>query len=143
MPNFVHGKNAVIKIGDATNVLYDLSPIADQADRPRSLGTSEVTHFGSVAKEFIVGLSDSTLAVQGKFDAAIDLKISLAIDALIAGTISSLLYEYYPAGTASGAPKYSGSFIPTNYTVSAPVGNAVTIKLDGQCTGASVRGTAA
>lgn len=142
MPTFVHGKNAVIKIGDSTNVLYDLSPITDQADRPRSLGTSEVTHFGSTAKEFIVGLSDSTLAIQGKFDAAIDLKISQTIDALIAGTLASVNYEYYPAGTTTGSPKYSGSFIITTYSVSAPVANAVSIKLDGQCTGPSVRGTA-
>lgn len=141
MPTFVHGKNAVIKIGDATNVLYDLSPIVDQADNPRSLGTSEVTHFGSTAKEFIVGLSDSNLSIQGKFDATIDGKISGAIDALIAGTITSLSFEYSPAGTATGTPKYTGNFIITNYTVSSPVANAVTIKLDGQVTGARTRTT--
>lgn len=141
MPTFVHGKNSVLKIGDAAGALYDLSPITDQADNPRTLGTAEVTHFGSVAKEFIVGLSDSNLSIQGKFDAAIDLKISLAIDALIAGTRVSLPYEYSPAGTASGTPKYSGDFIITSYTVSSPVGNAVTIKLDGQCTGLRTRGT--
>jgi hypothetical protein len=141
MPTFVHGKNSVLKIGDATNTLYDLSPITDQADNPRSLGTAEVTHFGSTAKEFIVGLSDSTLSVQGKFDAAIDLKISGAIDALIAGTLTSLSYSYSPAGTATGTPVYTGNFIITSYTVSSPVANAVTIKLDGQCTGARTRGT--
>jgi hypothetical protein len=141
MPTFVHGKNSVIKIGDQTNTLYDLSPIVDQADNPRTLGTAEVTHFGSTAKEFIVGLNDSNLSIQGKFDAAIDLKISAAMDALVAGTFGSLLFEYHPAGTATGTPKYSGSFIPTTYSVSSPVGNAVTIKLDGQVTGARVRGT--
>lgn len=141
MPTFVHGKNSVIKIGDSTNVLYDLSPIVDQADNPRTLATSEVTHFGDTAKEFIVGLGDSTIAIQGKFDAAIDLKISGAIDALVAGTLTSLQYSYSPAGTATGTPVYTGNFIPTNYTVSSPVANAVTIKLDGQCTGVRTRGT--
>lgn len=136
---FVHGKNTVIKIGDGTNVLYDLSPVIDQGDNPRSLGTSEVTHFGSTAKEFIVGLTDSNISVQGKFDAAIDLKINAAIDALIAGTLSSISFEYHPAGTATGTPKFSGNFIITNYTVSSPVANAVTIKLDGQVTGPRTR----
>lgn len=141
MPTFVHGKIAVIKIGDQTNTLYDLSPIINQADNPRTLGTSEVTHFGSTAKEFIVGLTDSTLSIQGKFDAAIDLKISAAMDALIAGTLTSLQFSFSPAGTATGTVVYTGNFIPTNYTVSAPVANAVTIKLDGQVTGPRTRGT--
>jgi hypothetical protein len=141
MPTFVHGKNAVIKISDSAGALYDLSPITDSAENPRSLGNAEVTHFGSVAKEFIVGLSDSTLSISGKFDAAIDLKINAAMDALIAGTNAAMLYEYHPAGTATGTPKYAGSFIPTNYTVSAPVDGAVTIKLEGQCTGARTRTT--
>lgn len=141
MPTFVHGSKSVIKIDDAANILYDLSPIVDQADNPRSLGTSEVTHFGSTAKEFIVGLTDSNISIQGKFDAAIDLKINAAIDALVAGTLPSLTFEYSPAGLATGTPKYSGEFIPTSYTVSSPVGNAVTIKLDGQVTGARTRTT--
>jgi hypothetical protein len=141
MPTFVHGKNTVIKIDDSTGTLYDLSPIIDQADNPRNIGTAETTHFGSSAKEFIVGLTDSTISVQGKFDAAIDLKINQAIDALVAGTIASLSFEYSPAGTGSGQVKYTGEFIPTSYSVSSPVANAVTIKLDGQVTGARTRGT--
>lgn len=139
---FVHGSKSVLKISDSAGALYDLSPITESADNPRSLGNAEVTHFGSTAKEFIVGLSDSTISVSGKFDAAIDQKINAAIDALVAGTNAAMLYEYFPAGTTAGQPKYSGSFIPTSYSVSSPVGGAVTIKLDGQCTGARTRGVA-
>lgn len=140
MPTFVHGKNSVIKIGDSTNVLYDLSPIVDSTANPRTLGNAEVTHFGDTAKEFIVGLSESTLSIQGKFDATMDQKINGAIDALVAGTIASISYEYGPAGTTTGNPKYTGSFIPTTYDVSSPVAGAVTIKLDGVVTGPRTRG---
>src|SRR5688572_28413514 len=131
MPTFVHGKNSVIKISDAAGALYDLSPITDSASNPRSLGNGETTHFGSAEKEYIVGLSESSISIQGKFDAAIDLKINAAIDALVAGTNAFMTYEYFPAGTTAGQPKFSGNWIPTGYDVSSPVAGVVTIKLDG------------
>lgn len=140
MPTFVHGKNSVFKIGDSTQTLYDLSPITDSASNPRTLGTAETTHFGSTAKEFIVGLQDSTISIQGKFDATIDQKISAAMDALVAGTIPYIPYEFDPAGTATGNPKYTGNFIITTYDVTSPVSGVVTIKLDGQLTGPRTRG---
>lgn len=142
MPTFVHGKFAVIRIGDATQALYDLSPITNSVDRPFSLGTAETSHLGSNGKEFIVGLSDSTLSISGQFDATIDAKISATIDALSAGTIMSIPVEYSPAGNtaASGNPKYLFNVILTSYSCTSPVGGVVTVKLDAQRTGTGTRG---
>jgi hypothetical protein len=141
MPTFVHGKGTVIKIGDASQTLYDLSPVANSTDMPRTLATAETTHFGSLGKEFIVGITDGTLDVAGSFDATIDGKISAAMDAMSAGTIPNIPFEFGPAGSTTGNPKYTGNVIITSYAVSAPVAGVVTIKLSAQRTGVSTRGT--
>lgn len=143
MAVYVHGKGSVLRIGDATQVLYDLSPITTQADVPQTVSVADTTHYGDQAKECIVGITDSTLSVSGLFDATIDGKIAAAMAALSAGTISNLPVEWSPAGNvaSSGNPKYTFNVIITNYTVSSPIGGAVTIKLDAQRTGATTRGT--
>lgn len=143
MTTYVHGKHSVLRIGDATQALYDLSPITNSSDMPQTVGTSDTTHYGDQAKEFIVGLSDATISIAGFLDATIDGKISAAMAAMSAGTIPNIPFEFSPAGNtaASGNPKYTGNFIITNYTVSAPVANVVSIKLDGQITGGVTRGT--
>jgi hypothetical protein len=140
MTTFVHGKFSALSIGDSTAALYDVSAISNSADLSRTVATGETTHFASVGKEFIVGLTDGQLSMGGSFDATIDGKISAAIDAMAAGTIQNIPYQYSPAGTATGNPKYTGNMIITNYTVSSPVGGVVTVKLTGQVTGAQTRG---
>lgn len=143
MTTYVHGKNSVLRIGDQTQALYDLSPITSSADVPQTMATADTSHYGSQAKTFIVGLTDGTLSIAGMLDATIDGKISAAMAAMAAGTIANIPFEWSPAGNtaASGNPKYTGNFIITNYTVTAPVANVVSIKLDGQITGAVTRGT--
>jgi hypothetical protein len=140
MTTFVHGKFSALSIGDATQALYDVSAITNSSDVSRTIATGETTHFGSIGKEFIVGLTDGQLSMGGSFDATIDQKISAAMDAMAAGTIPNIPYQYSPAGTATGQPKYTGSMIITNYTVSSPVGGVVTVKLTGQITGTQTRG---
>jgi hypothetical protein len=137
---FSHGKVAVVKIGDATNTLVDLSPITNTCDIPRSVATAETTHFGDVGKEYIAGLEDSTVSIAGLFDSVLDGTISAAIDSVMNGTNANLKLEYGPQGSATGKIKYTLNWIPTNYTVSTPVGGVATFKLDGQRTGTTTRG---
>lgn len=140
-PVFVHGKNSNIQIGDAAQTLYDLSPVTNNADAPRSIDNSDTSTFGSSAKSYIVGLNDQTVSISGQFDATIDGKISAAMDALCAGTIAYIPVQWAPAGTATGNPKYTFNAIITSYDCTAPVGGVVTIKLDLQRTGPATRAT--
>lgn len=138
---FSHGKVAVVKIGDATNTLVDISPITNTCDIPRSVATGETTHFGDTAKEFIAGLEDGTVSIAGLFDSVLDATISAMVDSVANGTNANIKLEYGPQGSTTGKIKYSLNFVPTNYTITTPVGGVSTFKLDGQRTGVTVRTT--
>lgn len=140
-PVFVHGRFANIQIGDASQTLYDLSPVANSAEAPVSIDTAETSHFGTTAKEYIIGLNDATVSISGQFDATIDGKISATVDALCNGTIMNIPVQWAPAGTATGNPKYTFNAIITSYAATAPVGGVVTIKLELQRTGPQTRAT--
>lgn len=136
MPTFVHGKSAVFKLDNSGGTLTDISNVADTVSFPRTIETTETTTFGSSAKSYIVGLSDSTISVSGKYDATVDAHLSA-----ILGQAASLSFEYGPAGSGSGAVKYTGECLATSYEVGATVGDALTFSLELQVTGAVTRGT--
>lgn len=141
MPTFTHGKHTSIQVGDVNQVLFDLSPVANSVSMPRPIETAETSHFGTSAKEYIVGLNDSTVSISGLFDAEIDAKISAVIDALANDEIQSVPVEYGPAGSATGKIKYSCNVIWTSYDVTTGVGDVVNFSLEGQRTGPTTRGT--
>lgn len=139
MPTFTHGKNTSIQVDDAAGVLFDLSPVANSVDMPRPIETAETSHFGSSAKEYLIGQNDSTVSISGLFDAAVDAKLSAVIDALAADTIQSVTVEFGPQGSAAGKVKYTCEVIWTSYDVSTGVGDVVNFSLEGQRTGPTVR----
>lgn len=139
--SFVHGKNAVVKITDATGAQFDLSPFANEIAMPKSIDTAETSHFGSQAKTYLVGLDDSTASIKGMFDLAADAIVEASVAAVLDGTNDTINVEYAPAGTATGNPKYTFSTIPTAYEVTSPVGDVVAFTLSLQRTGPTTRAT--
>ena len=135
---FVHGKSAVFKLDDSGGTLRDLSAYLDDLGFPRDIETAETTTFGVAgsAKTYIVGLSDATISISGKFDATADGYL-----AGVLGQSATLSFEYGPAGSTGGLVKYSGECIMTSYEVSASVGDVVTASADFQVTGQITRGT--
>lgn len=135
---FVHGKGAVIKLDDSTGTLRDLSAYASEVSLPRSIETGETTTFGATgdAKTYVTGLNDSTMAIKLMWDATVDGYLAPAI-----GADATLSFEYGPAGSASGAVKFSGEGIMTSYQTSSPVGDVVSLSVDLQITGPVTRGT--
>ena len=133
---FVHGKSAAFKLDNAAGSLVDYSAYLEEVSMPRSIETAETTTFGSNAKSYITGLSDATISISGKFDVAADATL-----AAVLGQAATLSFEYGPAGSASGAVKYSGECIMTSYEIGATVGDAVTASVELQVTGAITRGT--
>lgn len=135
---FVHGKSAVFKLDDSGGTLRDLSAYLDDLGFPRDIETAETTTFGVAgsAKTYIVGLSDATISISGKFDSTADGYL-----AGVLGQSATLSFEYGPEGSASGKVKYSGECIMTSYEVSASVGDVVTASADFQVTGQITRGT--
>lgn len=136
MPTFVHGKSAVFKLDNSGGTLTTISDVIQDVSFPRSIETAETTAFGASAKSYIVGLTDATISVSGKYDATVDAHL-----AAIAGQAATVSFEYGPAGSATSSVKYTGECIVTSYEVGATVGDAVTFSLDLQVTGAVTRGT--
>lgn len=135
---FVHGKGAVIKLDDSAGTLRDLSAYAAEVSLPRSIETGETTTFAASgdAKTYVTGLNDSTMSIKFMWDATLDGYLAPAI-----GSDSTLSFEYGPAGSASGAIKFSGEGIITSYQTSSPVGDVVSLSVDLQITGPVTRGT--
>jgi hypothetical protein len=135
---FVHGKSAVFKLDNAAGSLVDYSPYLNDVSLSRSIETAETTTFGVAgsAKTYIVGLSDATFSASGLFDATADSTL-----AGVLGQSATLSFEYGPAGSASGAVKYTGECIMTSYNTSASVGDAVQATADFQVTGQITRTT--
>lgn len=135
---FVHGKSAVFKLDDSGGTLRDLSAYLDDLGFPRDIETAETTTFGVAgsAKTYIVGLSDATISISGKFDATADGYL-----AGVLGQSATLSFEYGPAGSTGGNVKYTGECIMTSYEVSASVGDVVTASADFQVTGQITRTT--
>lgn len=135
MPTFRHGKSTSFKVDNAGGSLTDISTTLTDVSFPQSVETAETTSFGSSAKSYIVGLSDSSLSVSGNFDATVDAHL-----AAITGQAATVSFEYGPEGTTAGQVKYTGEAILTSYEKSGAVGDVVTYSAEFQVTGAVTRG---
>jgi hypothetical protein len=115
MPNFKHGKDAVIKISNSSAVLVDLSQYADSYDIKRPIATHDVTALGNQSLNFISGLKDGDdFTVNFIYDPTVETQMNS-----IFGISPNPTFEAAPAGTTTGSRKLSGSCILTSigYTV--------------------------
>ena len=136
MPTFRHGKSTVFKVDNSGGTLTDISNTLTDVSFPQTIETAETTSFGSSAKTYIVGLSDSTFSVSGNFDATVDAHL-----AGILGQAATVSFEYGPEGSTSPNVKYTGECLMTSYEKSGAVGDVVTYSAEFQVTGAVTRGT--
>ena len=141
MPTFRHGKNTAFKLDNAAGTLVDISTALTSLNFPRTIETADTSAFGTSAKTYVVGLSDSKISAQGMFDATTDAQIAAVIAAIDAGTLATASFEYGPEGTTSGRVKYSGEALVTGYEITGAVGDMVAANLELQVTGAVTRGT--
>jgi hypothetical protein len=136
MPTFRHGKSTVFKVDNSGGTLTDISNTLTDVSFPQTVETAETTSFGSSAKTYIVGLTDSTISASGNFDATVDAHL-----AGITGQSATVSFEYGPEGSTTGQVKYTGEAILTSYEKSGAVGDVVTYSAEFQVTGAVTRGT--
>lgn len=141
MPTFRHGKNTAFKLDNSSNTLVDISTSCDNISFPRTIDTADTSAFGTSAKTYVVGLSDSKITVGGKFDATTDAQIAAVIAAIDAGTLASATFEYGPEGTTTGRVRYTGECLVSSYQVSGQVSDMVPFSLELQVTGAVTRNT--
>lgn len=133
---FRHGKNAVFKVDNSGGTLTDISAYCDEVSLPRSIETGETTTYGKTAKTYIVGLTDATISVSGKWDSTLDAHL-----AGILGQDATVTFEYGPEGSASSRIKYTGEAILTSFETSSPVADVVTFSAEFQCSDTITRTT--
>lgn len=136
MPTFKHGKNAFFSLDGTAASLVNISDTLNEISMPREIETAETTAFGNSDKTYITGLADATVSLSGMFDATVNTMVAGNIANLKSGSVSSLSFEYGPAGSASPQPKFSGEALITSYEISSPVGDVITFSLELQVTGA-------
>lgn len=127
---FSHGKDTVFKVDNAAGALTDISAFLRSVSFPETLETAEVTVFGKASKEYIVGLKDSTLSIEGKWDPTPDAHLSG-----ILGASATKTFEYGPEGSAVGKVKYTGEAILTAYNKDSPLDDAAGFTAEFQVTG--------
>jgi hypothetical protein len=134
-----HGSKAVFKTGTfaAPTTVQDMSQYGNSVGLTLNRDASEVTTFALQSKKYIAGLKDATVPFEGPFDDACDL---IMWDLYNNGTIVN--FEYFPAGTTAGKPKYSGTLFVTSYEVSSDVSDANATSGEFQITGDVARGVA-
>lgn len=133
----VHGKNAGFSITDSGGTPRLLNCWVKSVSFPRSADTVEVSVFCSSAKEYVIGLKDATISIEGIFGTTPDNYLSG-----ILGT--SAAFAYYPGTTAPVAGKYSkytGVCFLTSYEIPTAVDAAATFTAEFQVTGTVSRTT--
>lgn len=129
---FTHGKAAAFYIADSGSTERNISGFHTQASLNRSADTAETSTFGSSDKSYVAGLKDATLPFTGRFDATVDGYLNGVL-----GTPTT--FSYFPQGSATGFPKYSGTAILTRYEPTADLGDAASHTGEFQVTGAITR----
>lgn len=129
-----HGKKARLSIQSAAGVLTDISPYINDTGLARSVDTAEVTVLNVDDKSYVAGLRGATVPLNGFFDPT--------FDALMEGILGmERTFQYDPAGSTSGLPRYTGSMLVTAYETSTGTGGAASVTGSLQVTGAVTRGT--
>lgn len=129
---FVHGKGAAVLVDE-----YDLSAFLNSYDGAATADTAEVTTFGNGAKAYVGGLKDATISLSGFFDGSTG-----AVDEVLQAALGgSALITLCPAGAGTIGNRCSlADCISTSYSVSAPVGDAVTVSAEAQVSGGMLPG---
>lgn len=131
MPNFKHGKDAVIKISNSSATLVDVSQYADSYDIKRVIATHDTTALTNQSLNFLAGLKDGDdFTINFIYDPTVEAQMNS-----IFGISPNPTYEAAPAGTATGSRKLSGACILTNIGYTVKVGDKVLLPVTFKKTG--------
>jgi predicted secreted protein len=114
---FNHGKDTVFYLGNYTATLTSITAYCDSTDVPFSADVAETTTFGKTQKDYVAGLKDGTISIEGPWDSTINAILASAWGA-------SKEFAYGPAGSAGGSVKFSGSAICTAFNVNTNLSGA-------------------
>ena len=128
-------RDAAFKIDNPAGTPVDISTDVTSVTFASPKGVVDVTTFGDNYRDYLAGVADATIELEGIYDPASG-KAGSILAVLSAGSATqSASWEYHPQGTASGKPKLNGECIVTSFSVPAPLDEAVTFSASLQNTG--------
>ena len=133
-----HGKDSTLTLTGVGHAARSttISSYLTSVDFSMSGDTAEVSTLGDGSKEYISGMKDATVSIEGVYDPL----AGTLLATLVGGTASE--FTYFPQGSAAGKERYSGSWICTGYSAPTSKDDAVTFGAEFQVTGAITIGTA-
>ena len=128
-------REAAFKIDNPAGSSVDISTDITSVTFASPKGIIDVTTFGDNYRDYLAGVADATIELEGIYNPASG-KAGSILAVLSAGSATqSASWEYHPQGTASGKPKLSGEAYVTSFSVPAPLDEAVTFSASLQNTG--------
>ena len=138
---FQPGYKSAFYLANAAAALQNLSPYSDSVTVPQTVATIETSTFGTVARSFIVGLTDGdSISMNGPYDVTVHTQLTALKSAQSAGSAAAA-YIWGPGGSVASQARSAGSVFLTSYNVSSGVGGRVEYTASFQVTGAVTNGT--
>jgi hypothetical protein len=125
MPTFIHGKDSKVYLDE-----FDLTSYFNNVDVALTNETSETTSFGATSKSYLLGLADGTLSMSGLWSADTD-GSDEELQAILGSATTPLITFAESAGTIGNRATIAKAH-ETNYTISNPVSDVVSITADFQ-----------
>ena len=135
-----HGKALVFKIDNAGGSLQTITGVSEVSGLPGGVALDDVTAAGATGAVTVVGLPDVKFTASGPYDNAATVGAHTVISGL-PGIAATSSFEFSPAGTTAGLPKFSGECRCEEYTVDASIKSAIKWKASFHVEGAVTTGT--
>lgn len=129
------GRDAAFKIDDKTGTLVEITTDLTSIEFGGDKGVADVTTMGDNYKDYLGGIADATISIEGIYDPASGKGGSIVALHSAGSATSSISWEYYPQGTAAGKPKLSGECFQTSASLPSPLEDAVTFSAEYQNSG--------
>ena len=130
-----HSRDSVFKIDDPAGALTEISTELTSVTFANPKGVIDVSTFGDNYRDYIAGLADATIELEGIYD-PVSGKAGSIFNVLAHGTATqSITYEYFPQGTASGKRKITAEAFLTSFSVPSSLDEAVTFGVSLQSSG--------
>jgi hypothetical protein len=138
---FKAGYSAALYLDNAAGALQNIQGYIDNISMDQPQDTQDVSVFGTIAKTFVIGLSDGgKLTISGPHDPTLATHCFGLKAAQQAGTASHS-FIYGPGGSIASQTRIAGECLYENYAPSSAVGGRIEYTASFQVTGAVTNGT--
>ena len=120
----VHGKKSLMVVWDATGASRNVSGDMNSITLTWSRENPDSTTFGQDSTQRVAGIYDAVLTGAAIFNTADSTGIDAVMSNILSSSLNSLV-QYFPAGSQSGSPVYSGCYLCDQWEISGEVRSTV------------------